>query len=73
MEIKNQRSKMSNASDKIGKNILKKQEAIKSSLTRHKARKEDFLKTKEQIIKDIESAKNIWKETKKLTNKTEFE
>jgi len=50
---------MNNVGNNIRKSLLKRQEA----LNRHKARKEAFLLAKEQIIKDIEEARNIWKST----------
>jgi len=50
---------MNNAGNNIRKSLLKRQEA----LNRFKTRKEAFLLAKEQITKDIEEARDIWKNT----------
>jgi len=50
---------MNNAGNNIRKSLLKRQEAM----ARFKARKENFLLAKEQILKDIEEARTIWNNT----------
>ena len=50
---------MNNVGTKLRQSILKRQEA----LNKFKARKETFLLSKEQIMKDIEEARTIWKVT----------
>lgn len=56
---------MNNAGDNIRKSLLKRQEA----LNRFRARREVFLFARDQIVKDIEEARNIWKNTlEQLTN-----
>ena len=57
-----------NAVNNMRKGLLKRQEA----LNRFKARKEAFLLAKEQITKDIEEARNIWKKTMERLPKQEF-
>lgn len=57
--IDNRFSPMNNAGNNIRKSLLKRQEA----LNRFKTRKEAFLLAKEQITKDIEEARDIWKNT----------
>ncbi len=59
---------MNNVINNIRRSLLKRQEA----LSRFKARKEAFLLTKEQITKDIEEARNIWKSTVEHLPKSEF-
>jgi hypothetical protein len=59
---------MENIGDNIRKSLLKRQEA----LNRFKAKKETFLLAKEQTIKDIEEARNIWKNTLEQLPKQEF-
>jgi hypothetical protein len=59
---------MKNAGNNIRKSLLKRQEAI----ARHIARKETFLIAKEQMIKDIEQARTIWKNTLDQLPKSEF-
>ena len=48
--------------------MLKRQEALE----RFKARKASFLQTREQTIKDIEEAREIWANTLKQLPKQEF-
>ena len=50
---------MNNPGNNIRNSLLKRQEA----LNRFKTRKEAFLIAKEQITKDIEEARTIWKTT----------
>ncbi len=45
--------------DNIKKSLLKQQEA----LARYRARKAEFLVSKEQITREIEEARIIWKKT----------
>ena len=59
---------MDNNENNIRKSLLKRQEA----LNRFKARKEAFLLEKEQITKDIEEARNIWKNTLEQLPNQEF-
>ena len=59
---------MENARDKIRESVLKRQEA----LIRFKIRKESFIHTKEQIIKDIEESGNICENTLEQSCKQEF-
>jgi hypothetical protein len=59
---------MINAGNDIRKSLLKRQEAM----ARHIARKKAFLNTREQIKKDIEEARNIWKNTSEQLPKQEF-
>ena len=50
---------MKNVGDNIKKNLIKREEAI---LRFHK-RKEEFLIAKQQITKEIEEARSMWKTT----------
>jgi hypothetical protein len=50
---------MHNISDKLRISLLKRQEALNKFI----ARKEAFLLSKEQIKKDIEEARTLWKTT----------
>jgi len=50
---------MKNVGNNIRRSIIKRQEAIE----RFQARKREFLITKEQIIKEIEEARETWKNT----------
>jgi len=50
---------MNNAGISIRRGIVKRQEAME----KFQARKKEFLIAKEQIIKDIEEARAIWKNT----------
>jgi len=59
---------MNNAGNNIRNSLQKRQEA----LTRFKARKDAFLLTKRQITKDIEEARNIWKNTLEKLPRQEF-
>ena len=59
---------MDNAVNNMRKSLLKRQEA----LARHNARKEEFVKARERITKDIEEARNIWKNTMEHLPKSEF-
>lgn len=59
---------MNNSKNNIRKSLLKRQEA----LDRFKARKEAFLLTRQQIMKDVEEAKNIWINTLKTTGRIEI-
>ena len=59
---------MDNAVNNIRKGLLKRQEA----LSRFKARKEAYLLAKDQITKDIEEARNIWKNTLEQLPNQEF-
>lgn len=57
-------SAMNNAGDNIRKSLLKRQEA----LNRFRARRDVFF-ARDQIVKDIEEARDIWKNTlEQLTN-----
>lgn len=47
---------MGNAGESMIKCLRKREEAI----NRHKARKEEFLIKKKQIVTDIEEARKIW-------------
>jgi len=60
---------MNNVSDKLRMSLLKKQEA----LNKFKVRKEAFLLSKEQIKKDIEEARTIWKTTLEQIPKQPFD
>jgi hypothetical protein len=51
--------KMYDAGNNIRKSLLKRQKA----LDKYRARKESFLLAKEKITKDIEEARNIWRNT----------
>lgn len=59
---------MDNAVNNIRKGLLKSLEAM----TKHKARKEEFVKAREMIIEDIEEARNIWLATMEQLHKQEF-
>ena len=50
---------MKNVETKLKQSLLKRQEA----LIKFKARKEAFFLAKEQITRDIEEARSIWKQT----------
>ena len=50
---------MKNVETKLKQSLLKRQEA----LIKFKARKEAFLLAKEQITRDIEEARIIWRQT----------
>jgi hypothetical protein len=50
---------MKHISDNIKTSLLKQQEA----LARYRARKAEFLVTKEQITREIEEARIIWEKT----------
>ncbi|NVO02704.1 MAG: hypothetical protein HXX09_08345 [Bacteroidetes bacterium] len=43
-----------------------------NALAMHKVRKEEFLKTREKIIRDIEEAREIWIKTLEQLPKQEF-
>ncbi|NQU67397.1 MAG: hypothetical protein HQ510_05585 [Candidatus Marinimicrobia bacterium] len=59
---------MNNAVNNIRKNLLKRQEA----LIRFKAKKKAYLLAKEQITKEIEEARDIWKSTVEQLSNQEF-
>ncbi|MEI6062532.1 MAG: hypothetical protein WCR72_17655 [Bacteroidota bacterium] len=50
---------MNNVQDNFRKSLLKRQEALE----KYKAKREAFLLAKALILKDIEEAGNIWKNT----------
>ncbi len=66
MEIKI--SEMTNVGNTIRKSLEKRQAALHA----FKARKEAFLLRKEQITKDIEEARTIWKHTLEQLPAQEF-
>jgi Ribonuclease G/E len=59
---------MENIGDNIRRSLLKRQEA----LNRFTVRKEAFGRNREQAIKDIEEARNTWKNTLEQLPKQEF-
>ncbi len=60
---------MKNIGTNIKRSLLKQQEALQ----RFNSRREDFLIAKEQILKEIEEAGKIWKNTLKQLPKQEFD
>jgi len=58
-----------NAVNNMRKGLLKRLDA----LAKHNARKVEFAKAREMIIKDIEEARNIWEKTMEQLPKTEFQ
>ena len=60
---------MKNVGTNIKRSLLKQQEALE----RFKSRREDFLIAKELIIKEIEEAGKIWKNTLIQLPKKEFD
>ncbi|MDA3817421.1 MAG: hypothetical protein PF486_08590 [Prolixibacteraceae bacterium] len=59
---------MNNIGNTIQRSLTKRQEAIATHLNRKKA----FLARKEQMIKDIEEARLIWKNTMEQLHKSDF-
>jgi len=59
---------MSDTGNTILKSLQKRQEAM----LKHVARKEAFRIRKEQMIKDIEEAGTIWKNTMEQLHQSEF-
>lgn len=59
---------MNNTENMIQKSLQKRQEAI----IKHVVRKKAFLIRKEQIIKDIEEARLIWKNTMEQLPQSDF-
>ena len=50
---------MNNVGNILRKSLLKRQDSINN----FKMKKEAFLRQKEQIVKDIEEARSLWKKT----------
>jgi len=67
-DVKRTDMPMDKTGSTIKKSLLKNQEA----LNKFKARKETFLVSKEQILKDFEEARSIWKNTMEQVPKQEF-
>lgn len=59
---------MDDTGNTITQSLQKRQEAM----LRHVARKEAFLIRKEQMIKEIEEARMIWKNTMEQLHQSEF-
>ena len=58
--------------DKVGNNIIKSFQNRNEAFNNFILKKEAFLQSKEQLTKDIEEARNIWKSTMEQLPNREF-